>query len=196
MSTRRQETRARLLDEARRLFGSRGIHGVGLEEVAAAAGVTRQAIYQHHFRSKAELLVALLEHVNRTEGVPALVRPIGEAQSGETALAVLVEALARVDERIGDIARSLEAARVTDAAAERAWQERVALRRGSVRQVVRLLAKEDRLAPGWSVDAAEDYLLVSVAPAMFRALVQDCGWSRRKYVARMHAALKAVLVRS
>jgi AcrR family transcriptional regulator len=195
MSTKRQETRDRLLDEARRLFASRGIHGVGLEEVAAAAGVSRQAIYQYHFRSKAELLLAVLEHVNRSEGVAALVQPIGEASSGESALDALVEGLAKADERIGDIARSLEAARVVDPAAEAAWQERMALRRGSVRHVVRLLMKEGRLAPGWTVDAAEDFMFACVTPGTFRTLTHDCAWSRKKYVGRMQAALRKVLQR-
>lgn len=195
MSTQREEKRARILDEARRLFASRGIHGVGLEQVAAAVGMSRQAIYQYYFRSKPELLLAVLEHTNRAEDVQTLVRPISEASSGQAALQALISALAQVDERVGDIARALEAARVLDPAADEAWQQRMALRRGSVRRVVRLLAREGRLARGWSIKAAEDFLFACVAPTTFRTLTRDCSWSRKRYVTRMKAALEAALLR-
>ena len=58
MSSRRQRTRSNILDSALRLLVERGYHGVGKEEVARDAGVSRQALYQH-FKSKSELLVAL-----------------------------------------------------------------------------------------------------------------------------------------
>ncbi|MGU3496869.1 TetR family transcriptional regulator [Xanthobacteraceae bacterium A53D] len=53
-----EETRARLLDAAERLFFERGVAAVTLEKIAAAAGVTRGAIYWH-FANKAEILRAL-----------------------------------------------------------------------------------------------------------------------------------------
>lgn len=47
-----------ILAGASELFAARGYSGVGLEEVAEAAGVTRGAIY-HHFRSKRGLFAAV-----------------------------------------------------------------------------------------------------------------------------------------
>jgi hypothetical protein len=46
-STRSQDTRTAIIDAARGLFEARGYFGVGLEEVAKKAGVSRQAIYLH-----------------------------------------------------------------------------------------------------------------------------------------------------
>jgi len=55
-------TREQLLDAAEREFRARGVAGTTLGEVAAAAGVTRGAVYWH-FRDKADLLGALCERV-------------------------------------------------------------------------------------------------------------------------------------
>ena len=61
MSTRlpATERRALILDAAGRLFGARGYDATRLEEIAAAAGVTKPILYRH-FASKQDLYLALL----------------------------------------------------------------------------------------------------------------------------------------
>jgi TetR/AcrR family acrAB operon transcriptional repressor len=55
-------TRNRILDAAERVFSRRGASRPSLEDIAAAAGVTRGAIYWH-FRNKADLFAAMLARV-------------------------------------------------------------------------------------------------------------------------------------
>jgi TetR/AcrR family transcriptional regulator, acrAB operon repressor len=55
-------TRETLLDAAERVFRDRGVAHASLAEIAAAAGVTRGAIYWH-FRDKSELFEALCQRV-------------------------------------------------------------------------------------------------------------------------------------
>ena len=55
-------TREALLDAAERVFRERGVAHTSLAEVAAAARVTRGAVYWH-FRDKADLFEALCERV-------------------------------------------------------------------------------------------------------------------------------------
>jgi len=55
-------TRNRILDAAERVFSRRGASRPSLEDIAAAAGVTRGAIYWH-FRNKADLFGAMLARV-------------------------------------------------------------------------------------------------------------------------------------
>jgi AcrR family transcriptional regulator len=55
---RTEATRAALVTAARPLFAQRGYAGVGTEEIARAAGVTRGALY-HHFDGKRELFEAV-----------------------------------------------------------------------------------------------------------------------------------------
>lgn len=76
-------TRNRILDAAERVFSRRGATRPSLEDIAAAAGVTRGAIYWH-FRNKADLFAAMLarvtlpmeEMVGRS-GDDALTDPLG-----------------------------------------------------------------------------------------------------------------------
>jgi AcrR family transcriptional regulator len=55
-----QKTRRRILDAAYRQFRRRGYTRVSLDEIAAAARVTKRTLY-YHFRSKDGLLGAVLE---------------------------------------------------------------------------------------------------------------------------------------
>lgn len=51
----------RVLDAASRLFYERGIHAVGVDTIAEAAGVTKKTLYDR-FGSKETLVVAYLQH--------------------------------------------------------------------------------------------------------------------------------------
>lgn len=65
-------TRTALVDAARRLWSDRGYAAVGTPEIAAAAGVTRGAMY-HQFADKAALFFAVAEEVEED-----LTRRLGE----------------------------------------------------------------------------------------------------------------------
>ena len=62
----RDDTREKLFEAAARVFEEQGIGGASIEAVAAAAGFTRGAFYSN-FKSKDELIIAMLEdHVERS----------------------------------------------------------------------------------------------------------------------------------
>jgi len=54
-----------LVRTALRLFAAGGFHATGIDRVVAEAGVSKKTLY-HHFRSKDELVLAVLQHYDGT----------------------------------------------------------------------------------------------------------------------------------
>jgi AcrR family transcriptional regulator len=75
-----QRTRERLLDAAETLFGDRGIHQTSLDEIAAAAGLTKGAIYAN-FAGKKDLIAAILDRRIDDDEPPADRSAAGWARS-------------------------------------------------------------------------------------------------------------------
>ena len=62
----RDDTREKLFEASARVFEEQGIGGASIEAIAAAAGFTRGAFYSN-FKSKDELIIAMLEdHVEQS----------------------------------------------------------------------------------------------------------------------------------
>src|SRR6201987_2508899 len=62
----RDETCEKLFEAAGRAFEEQGIGGASIEAIAAAAGFTREAFYSN-FKSKDELIIAMIEdHVEQS----------------------------------------------------------------------------------------------------------------------------------
>jgi AcrR family transcriptional regulator len=61
--TRRRSRRDEILEIAVRLFAARGYHGVSMDDIGSAAGVTGPALY-HHFAGKEAMLAAALTPVS------------------------------------------------------------------------------------------------------------------------------------
>ena len=74
------ETRETILDAAERLFHSEGVSRTSLQDIAAAAQVTRGAIYWH-FKDKAELFNAMMERATMPleQGMSATAQPDPDA---------------------------------------------------------------------------------------------------------------------
>jgi len=60
----KQQTRLRILDAAFGLFWRQGFLRVSMNEIAARAGITKRALYQH-FPSKDDLMAMTLAHSSK-----------------------------------------------------------------------------------------------------------------------------------
>jgi AcrR family transcriptional regulator len=183
-----------LLEAARYLLVERGYHGVGVREIAESAGVSRQAVYAHHFGSKVELLTALLDHVDRVEGIDDLLRPAFNASSGVEALRLAVAANGEFERRIGDVARVLEAARRSDPDAAQVWADRQARKRAGIESLVDRIADEGRLRAGWSRQVATDFVVALSSTQVVDQLVAERGWSVEAYAEAISQAIEGALV--
>jgi len=92
---RRAEVRTRILAAAAAVVAERGLAAATLDQVAAAAGFTKGAVYSN-FGSKDELFLALLD-TQVTERVAAVERTLAGACTVPEALAAVSADLARPD---------------------------------------------------------------------------------------------------
>ena len=186
-------TRERILDSARRLLENNAWSGVGLGEVAKAAGVSRQAIYLH-FGSRSALLLALVEYVDEVEGLNELIERVRDADSGADALDRMVWVNSVYEPRIHAVVVAHDAARRTDPDLEAAWQDRMRRRRALYRGVADRLAAEGALA--LPRKDAVDLMWALLGPRVHEDLVVERGWSRKRYEDHMSALLRGALVRT
>ncbi|WP_084264900.1 TetR/AcrR family transcriptional regulator [Actinomadura macra] len=79
---RREQTRTALLGAAERLWAEHGIHGASLDDIAAAAGLTKGAVYSN-FAGKTDLLLALMDRFTRDRAGMGVLDEIQAAAADE-----------------------------------------------------------------------------------------------------------------
>ena len=163
-------TRRRILDAT--LACARARPDFSMAEVAAAAGVSRQAVYLH-FPDRAALLAALRDRLDLADG-PQIVEQAPSARAALTAV------LARLAENYPAIWPVLQAAGTTGAAS----------RLPLCQALVARFRSEGALAPHLSPATAADILYSLTSPALWHELVQTRGWDAARY--RTHLAFLAV----
>lgn len=180
MAVGKTDARSRILEAAFDLVGERGTtSGVTVAGIAAAAGVSRQLIY-FHFENRAGLLAAMARHHDAASGFGERVAACRELPPVEGIEALLRAWLGYIPE-ILPVARALEAAEITGEEGGAAWRDRM----GSLREVFRAAAerveREGRLAEGWTVETAADWVWARSHLEGWQHLVVERGWSPEDY---------------
>ena len=191
--SRAERTRNRILDAAERLILERGFDGVGLEAVAEASGVSRQAIYDK-FGTKSGLLLEMTRRLEARIGIPQAVGTLNGNADGETRLAALFRLNATSEPAVAPFIRVVYAARLHDATAEELWRSRMSARHAAMRGVVMQLDRERRLRPGLSIDRATDILWSLINPLHYDNLVNSRGWSGSEYAEHLETRARAALL--
>lgn len=173
MSTKSERTRQTILDAAWKRL-SRG-DPARLEDVAADAGVSRQAVYLH-FQSRSGLLLALVEHIDERLGIRSSIAQSAAAKSPEDALIEGVRVAARYAVEIHSVAMALARLAETDEDARAALANRMKQRRRGIRAALRAVEERGALAPGWTTERATDALWASGSPQAIDLLLSR-GWS-------------------
>ena len=183
MAVTSRDTRARILDTAWGLVRERGVGAVTLADIAAATGVSRQLLYVH-FENRAGLLVAMARRHDVRSGFAARA-----AEAGSLPPVAALERLLRLWfaylPEILPVARALEAAAVNGDEGGVAWRDRMGDLRELFAAAMARVEGDGRLAEGWTVPAASDWVWARAQPATFQHLVGDRAWPADDYTERV-----------
>lgn len=169
--------------------------GVRMSDIAAGAGVSRQALYLH-FSSRTDLLVETTRYGDKVRDIDQRLVRWRAATSGLDLLEAFIEFWGNYIPEIYGIARALLAARDTDEAAAAAWTDRMAAIRGGCQYIVETLHKESKLVSTWTTAQATDMLWTIVSIRNWEQLTQECGWSNESYVDWLRAITQRILLKT
>lgn len=189
----RKNSRAAILQAARRLIEDPGHEQVTVESVARKAGVSRQAVYLH-FKSRTGLLLALVEYIEEDAKISELVAGLGQAKNAADSLRLAAAAHTLIAPRIHAAVAALESAAAVDEDAAAAVHFGSDNRRRSMLLISRRLAREGALAAPWDVGSAADFLWALTSTSTYRQLVIDRGWSIRHYRERLELVMVSTLI--
>lgn len=197
-----KNTRTAIIEAAWRLFAERGYAATSVDEIAAAAGVSRATVFTA-VGGKPALLKAAFDVaiVGDDEPVALPDRPSSRAiraeQDPRRYLARYAGLASEAAGRVAPIAEAVRGAAGADPDARALWETHLAQRRrGAANIVSDLLAKGARLRPGLDADAAADLVWVLNDPGLYAHLVLKQGWSPGRFQTWLADALWTEVVDS
>lgn len=161
--------------------------------IAAAVGLTRQAIYLH-FRSRGGLLVALVRRADERAEIHARFRDALAVRDPRERLDAVLRAWLDFVPTIHPVANSLMRARGEDPDAARAWADRMTDLRHGFRALAKTLHRDGALAPQWTVASAADFLWASSSVQTWELLSVDRGWGAAKTSKTLRRSLAAAVL--
>jgi AcrR family transcriptional regulator len=188
-----QLTRDEILRAARRLFAERGFTRTSVRDIAQAAGVSAQTVYDS-IGSKQAVVARLNDLIDTEAGIGAIAKAVSASDDPREVAAMSAKVTRAILEHCGDIIHAL----VTGAAAEPELQ--VVLDEGhrrhvdGARGVVRRLKKLGALATSADAATAAE-TLAAVSDFRFALLLRDSyGWSLDRIEAWMADTSRALLL--
>jgi AcrR family transcriptional regulator len=184
-------TRERILDTAREITEKQGAAPT-MAALARAVGISRQALYLH-FPDRAQLLLALVAHIDEKEQLPAGIAAVTQATDAAGAIRAWAHMQTWHNPKIAAAARALDDTRHADPAAAAAWADRTGDRmRGAIHITERLRA-EGRLDPTWTPTEAAALLWELTSFHVWDDLVNDAQIAPDRYIEIITAAALSTL---
>jgi AcrR family transcriptional regulator len=192
-------TRARIIDEAGRLFAERGYAATTIDAIAAAADVAVETVYAR-FKNKRNLLAAYLDVsiVGDAEPVPLLDRPEVDAVRAATDQREQVRLLARVMrgvlERNAGVQAVLRTAVAVDPDLDTLLAEDDKRRKATQRAAAEMLASRGPLRDGLSIGEATDTMSAVANPETYGYLTRRRGWTPARFERWLAQSLTLLLL--
>jgi AcrR family transcriptional regulator len=185
-------TRDRILLRARELVEQTDGAAPNMTAIAAAVGISRQALYLH-FPDRAAVLVALVEYVDEREDLQVGRDAINAAPDAIGKLRAFIDMQAWRNPRIAPLVRALDHARRSDPPSAQAWRDRHDRRLGALTRITEQLRTEARLHPSWPVSEAATLLWELTSFRVWDDLVNDAKLKPSRYSEIVAAAAVAAL---
>ncbi len=185
-------SRDRILDTAREILEKQGGTALTMSAIARAVGISRQALYLH-FPDRAELLLALVAHIDNQEQLQAGLAAVEAAGDATGQIRAWAHMQAWRNPKIADLARALDSARHTDSSAAAAWRDRTGNRMRGALSIVQCLRGEGRLHPTWTTTEAAALLSELTSFHVWDDLVTDAQITPGRYVEIITAAALSAL---
>lgn len=189
------QTRARVLDAAIALFSENGFVATTVDDIAAAAGVSKPTVFAA-VGSKRELVkrardVAL---AGDDEPIPMPQRPWVDALRQEPdpgrAVAIYAAAMRTIHERAARLELVIAAAADADPEVREMAETALGQRHFGCHLVAGLLAAKESLRDKKSVQSLADELFALASPDLFHLLVHVRSWTPRQYERWLAATLQ------
>jgi AcrR family transcriptional regulator len=168
----------RVLDAAARLIQEDAFHTATMEELAAAAGVSRATVF-NRFGSKLGVLQALFRRSMEGPEMQAIIDALA-IEDPAAALEAVIEAACAIWEAYGDVHLQLQAVGTLEPEATTLVDQQREQQRAEIEELIRRLAKAGRLRPGISQTRAAATLHMLTSLESFVWLRRDYGLSLRQ----------------
>ena len=194
MSSGDPETRKKIMETTRQLIEKSRGQRVRMQDIAGAAGVSRQALYLH-FGSRAGLMVATVQYIDEAAGLMERTQHVRDEEDGRVALDLFVAFWAEYIPSIYGLAKQLLILRETDEGAAAAWQDRMeSFRNGACRYLIERLEEEGHLAAEWEIETAIDILWTLLSVQTWESLVIASEWSKEQYATKLRQMTSDTLI--
>jgi len=171
-----QLTRDEILGAARRLFAENGYSRTSVRDIAEAAGVSAQTVYDS-IGSKQAIVARLNDLIDAEADIATIVGSgVGSDDPGEI-LAVQARVVRSILEHCGDILRALVSGAAAEPDLALVMAEGHRRHVEGARRIVARLADLDALDPTVSVDAAAATLSATSDVSFALLLADSFGWS-------------------
>jgi AcrR family transcriptional regulator len=187
-ATQAESTRERIIAAASRLFVERGYAATSIDEIAAAAGVSRATVFTS-VGGKPTLLKTALDVAIVGDDAPVALpdRPRSVAIRAERDprryLSLYAELVTEMGSRLAGIYEAVRGAAGADPDARALWESHLAQRHQGAANVVGDVLGKGRLRAGLDREAAADIIWLLNDAGLYHLLVLRRGWTPGKYQA-------------
>jgi len=183
---RSQETRSRILDAARQIMTTKGYRAATIADIARAADVHVDTVYELVGRKPA-LLRALIEGA-----ISGGADPVAPAQRAYVIamraepdpagkLRLYAEAVTTIHTRMAPLQLALRDAGSTEPDAQRVWKDINDRRARNMRDLIGELGPAGTLREGLTLDEAADVVWATASAELFILFTAERGWTLEQY---------------